>query len=165
MIAQRTPLELDKRAFNNLNRLLARTHEQAPAIAAESAERQGEKSDQVARPRSPSRTSSAPPPDRGLPRRVAQRDDRVAHDFDAALNAWGRSTGDSRRGGEVEWAATPDRSLPVMSGDGGRARWRVGSSPRVPRSSTTVVSAGTSSAGVLVDTWRVSVLTWARGED
>jgi DNA-binding transcriptional ArsR family regulator len=47
VIVQRTPLELDERAFKKLNRLLARTHEQALAIAAESAERQGEKSDQV----------------------------------------------------------------------------------------------------------------------
>jgi DNA-binding transcriptional ArsR family regulator len=40
VIVQRTPLELDERAFKKLNRLLARTHEQALAIAAESAERQ-----------------------------------------------------------------------------------------------------------------------------
>jgi len=39
----RTPLELDERAFKKLNKLLAKTHEQALAIAAESAERQGEK--------------------------------------------------------------------------------------------------------------------------
>ncbi len=42
MIVQRTPLELDERAFKKLNRLLARTHEQALQIAAESAERGGE---------------------------------------------------------------------------------------------------------------------------
>jgi DNA-binding transcriptional ArsR family regulator len=47
VILQRTPLELDDRAFKKLNRLLARTHEQALAIAAESAERQGEKSSEV----------------------------------------------------------------------------------------------------------------------
>jgi DNA-binding transcriptional ArsR family regulator len=47
VIVQRTPLELDERAFKKLNRLLARTHEQALAIAAESAERQGEKSTHV----------------------------------------------------------------------------------------------------------------------
>jgi DNA-binding transcriptional ArsR family regulator len=39
VIVQRTPLELDDRAFKKLNRLLARTHEQALQIAAESAER------------------------------------------------------------------------------------------------------------------------------
>src|ERR1700755_2436968 len=42
VIVQRTPLELDERAFKKLNRLLTRTHEQALQIAAESAERQGE---------------------------------------------------------------------------------------------------------------------------
>ncbi len=42
VIVQRTPLELDERAFKKLNRLLARTHEQALQIAAESAERGGE---------------------------------------------------------------------------------------------------------------------------
>jgi DNA-binding transcriptional ArsR family regulator len=47
VIVQRTPLELDERAFKKLNRLLARTHEQALTIAAESAERQGEKSGEV----------------------------------------------------------------------------------------------------------------------
>jgi hypothetical protein len=47
VIVQRTPLELDERAFKKLNRLLARTHEQALAIAAESAERQGEKSSEL----------------------------------------------------------------------------------------------------------------------
>jgi hypothetical protein len=41
------PLELDERAFKKLNKLLAKTHEQALAIAAESAERQGEKSPNV----------------------------------------------------------------------------------------------------------------------
>jgi DNA-binding transcriptional ArsR family regulator len=39
VIVQRTPLELDERAFKKLNRLLARTHEQALQIASESAER------------------------------------------------------------------------------------------------------------------------------
>ena len=38
----RTPLELDERAFKKLNKLLAKTHEQALAIAAESAQRGGE---------------------------------------------------------------------------------------------------------------------------
>jgi DNA-binding transcriptional ArsR family regulator len=47
VIVTRTPLELDERAFKKLNRLLARTHEQALAIAAESAQRQGEKSAEV----------------------------------------------------------------------------------------------------------------------
>ena len=47
VIVQRTPLELDERAFKKLNRLLARTIEQALAIAAESAQRNGEKSEQV----------------------------------------------------------------------------------------------------------------------
>jgi DNA-binding transcriptional ArsR family regulator len=39
LVITRTPLELDDRAFKKLNRLLARTHEQALAIAAESAAR------------------------------------------------------------------------------------------------------------------------------
>jgi DNA-binding transcriptional ArsR family regulator len=39
VVLTRTPLELDARAWRKLNRLLARTHEQALAIAAESAER------------------------------------------------------------------------------------------------------------------------------
>ncbi len=38
----RTPLELDERAFKKLNKLLAKTHEQALAIAAESAQRGGD---------------------------------------------------------------------------------------------------------------------------
>ena len=38
----RTPLELDERAFKKLNKLLAKTHEQALAIAAESAGRGGD---------------------------------------------------------------------------------------------------------------------------
>ena len=38
----RTPLELDERAFKKLNKLLAKAHEQALAIAAESAQRGGE---------------------------------------------------------------------------------------------------------------------------
>jgi DNA-binding transcriptional ArsR family regulator len=47
VIVQRVPLELDERAFKKLNKLLTKTHEQALAIAAESAERQGEKSPNV----------------------------------------------------------------------------------------------------------------------
>jgi DNA-binding transcriptional ArsR family regulator len=47
VVVTRTPLEFDERAFKKLNRLLARTHEQALAIAAESAARQGEKSPEV----------------------------------------------------------------------------------------------------------------------
>ena len=47
VIVQRRPLELDARAFKKLNRLLARTHEQALEIAAESAERQGERREHV----------------------------------------------------------------------------------------------------------------------
>ena len=39
VILNRTPLELDEKAFKKLNKLLAKTHEQALAIAAESAER------------------------------------------------------------------------------------------------------------------------------
>jgi DNA-binding transcriptional ArsR family regulator len=39
MVMNRTPLELDERGWKKLNRLLARTHEQALAIAAESAGR------------------------------------------------------------------------------------------------------------------------------
>jgi DNA-binding transcriptional ArsR family regulator len=39
MVMNRTPLELDERGWKKLNRLLARTHEQALAIAAESADR------------------------------------------------------------------------------------------------------------------------------
>ena len=38
----RTPLELDERGFKKLNKLLAKTHEQALAIAAESAARDAE---------------------------------------------------------------------------------------------------------------------------
>src|SRR3954469_14007716 len=47
VVLRRTPLELDERGFRKLNKLLAKTHEQALAIAAESAERQGEKSPNV----------------------------------------------------------------------------------------------------------------------
>src|SRR3954447_9942555 len=47
VIVTRTPLELDERAFKKLNKLLTKTHEQALNIAAESAERQGEKSPNV----------------------------------------------------------------------------------------------------------------------
>jgi DNA-binding transcriptional ArsR family regulator len=39
IVLQRTPLELDEKAFKKLNKLLAKTHEQALAIAAESAQR------------------------------------------------------------------------------------------------------------------------------
>jgi hypothetical protein len=39
LVLTRIPLELDERACKKLNKLLARTHEQALAIAAESAER------------------------------------------------------------------------------------------------------------------------------
>jgi DNA-binding transcriptional ArsR family regulator len=39
IVLTRTPLELDERAFKKLNKLLAKTHEQALAIAAESAGR------------------------------------------------------------------------------------------------------------------------------
>ena len=42
LVVQRTPLELDDRAFKKLNKLLAKTHEQALAIAAESANRGGD---------------------------------------------------------------------------------------------------------------------------
>jgi DNA-binding transcriptional ArsR family regulator len=42
VVLKRTPLELDERGFKKLNKLLARTHEQALAIAAESAERGSE---------------------------------------------------------------------------------------------------------------------------
>ena len=38
----RTPLELDERAFKKLNKLLAKTHEQALSIAAESSQRGGD---------------------------------------------------------------------------------------------------------------------------
>ena len=47
VVVTRTPLEVDERAFKKLNRLLARTQEQAFQIAAESAARQGEKSNEV----------------------------------------------------------------------------------------------------------------------
>ena len=47
VVVTRTPLEVDERAFKKLNRLLARTHEQALQIAAESAARRGEKSSEV----------------------------------------------------------------------------------------------------------------------
>ena len=39
LVVTRTPLELDEKAFRKLNKLLARTHEQALSIAAESAAR------------------------------------------------------------------------------------------------------------------------------
>jgi DNA-binding transcriptional ArsR family regulator len=39
LVVTRTPLELDEKAFKKLNKLLAKTHEQALAIAAESASR------------------------------------------------------------------------------------------------------------------------------
>jgi len=39
VVLTRTPIELDEKAFKKLNKLLAKTHEQALAIAAESAER------------------------------------------------------------------------------------------------------------------------------
>ncbi|WP_084286370.1 ArsR/SmtB family transcription factor [Solirubrobacter soli] len=39
VIVKRTPLELDERGYRKLNKLLAKTHEQALAIAAESAQR------------------------------------------------------------------------------------------------------------------------------
>src|SRR5215210_4577949 len=42
VVLTRTPLELDARGFKKLNKLLAKTHEQALAIAAESAERGAE---------------------------------------------------------------------------------------------------------------------------
>jgi DNA-binding transcriptional ArsR family regulator len=41
VVVKRTPLELDERAYRKLNKLLAKTHEQALAIAAESADRCG----------------------------------------------------------------------------------------------------------------------------
>jgi hypothetical protein len=47
VIVTRTPLEFDERAFKKLNRLLARTLEQALAITAESAGRHGEKNTEV----------------------------------------------------------------------------------------------------------------------
>jgi DNA-binding transcriptional ArsR family regulator len=47
LIVTRTPSELDDRAFKKLNRLLSRATEQALAIAAESARRQGEDSSEV----------------------------------------------------------------------------------------------------------------------
>jgi hypothetical protein len=40
VVLTRTPVELDERGWTKLNKLLARTHEQALAIAAESAARQ-----------------------------------------------------------------------------------------------------------------------------
>src|SRR3954462_5707146 len=42
VVLTRTPLELDARGFKKLNKLLTKTHEQALAIAAESAERASE---------------------------------------------------------------------------------------------------------------------------
>ena len=42
VVLTRTPLELDERGFKKLNKLLAKTHEQALAIAAESAARDNE---------------------------------------------------------------------------------------------------------------------------
>ena len=60
VIITRTPLELDERAFKKLNKLLAKTHEQALSIAAESAARGTEGSSP---PSSRSCTSSAPSPE------------------------------------------------------------------------------------------------------
>ena len=48
----RTPLELDEKAFKKLNKLLAKTHEQALAIAAESAARRNDGRRRVRRPSS-----------------------------------------------------------------------------------------------------------------
>jgi hypothetical protein len=48
LVVARTPLELDERALNKLNRLLARTLEQAQTIAAESAARSHQGADAVA---------------------------------------------------------------------------------------------------------------------
>ena len=42
MTAERTPLELDERAWRKVNRLLARTHDQVLAIASESSARAAE---------------------------------------------------------------------------------------------------------------------------
>ena len=42
VVLRRTPIELDERGLRKLNKLLAKTHEQALAIAAESAERGSE---------------------------------------------------------------------------------------------------------------------------
>ena len=42
VVLRRTPLELDERGLRKLNKLLAKTHDQALAIAAESAERGSE---------------------------------------------------------------------------------------------------------------------------
>jgi hypothetical protein len=47
VVVTRTRLEVDERAFTKLNGLLARTHDHALQIAAESAARQGEKSREV----------------------------------------------------------------------------------------------------------------------
>jgi hypothetical protein len=47
VIVTRTPIELDERAFKKLNRVLARTLDQALQIAAESAGRHGQKSTDV----------------------------------------------------------------------------------------------------------------------
>src|SRR4051812_8727476 len=47
IVVTRTPLELDERGFKKLNRLLARTQEQALAIAAESSARTGGSADAI----------------------------------------------------------------------------------------------------------------------
>ena len=47
VVLKRTPIELDERGFKKLNKLLARTHEQALAIAAESADRGSENASPV----------------------------------------------------------------------------------------------------------------------
>src|SRR5918998_4509023 len=47
VVLQRTPLELDERGFKKLNKLLAKTHDQALAIAAESAAQHNEKATEV----------------------------------------------------------------------------------------------------------------------
>ena len=47
VVVTRTPLELDERGFKKLNKLLAKTHEQALAIAAESSPRRNDGADEV----------------------------------------------------------------------------------------------------------------------
>ena len=47
VVLSRTPLELDERGFKKLNKLLAKTHQQALAIAADSAARHTEKATDV----------------------------------------------------------------------------------------------------------------------
>ena len=72
MILNRTPLELDEKAFKKLNKLLTKTQEQALAIAEKARSATTTRARTCSRPSSPYCTSSAPfnakgPADGGAP--------------------------------------------------------------------------------------------------